>query len=1233
MSVKRVLLGSLCALAGFLLVLSAPAFGAGPETPEAPEVEVVEAIKATEARFHGTISPKVMVFPVEAGTYQFIYRPSTKDECKGAGEILAPPSPSVYFGVALEPVFETVGGLSAGSQYAVCLRIETTGGGEAVSVPLTFETATPPEAPLTASPAQDVTATTAKLEGTLNPDKEVMAGYYFAYEASATECTSGGATALESEAKVKAEKVTAALSELEPNTEYTFCLVARNAAEETTPGNTVSFKTAVSKPTVIGESVTGIRAKEVELEAVVNPSNESTECHFQYGEKIVSEHEVPCEQQGALGHVVPAPILEGGQQGVILDLSGLKQNTTYHYQVLLKNRTGETGQEAEVTTALHPETPRPEPASQITTTSATLNGVLNPKAPGNPGSYEFYYRQSASECEGGQRSGGSALGEEEEAVQAEVNGLLPGATYTFCLLARNAAGETALGSPTTFTTVPLAVTIESESSPDVSATEARLEAKINPGGGETAYHFEYGPAAGSYAASVPIPSGEIAGTLTGKSVSAVLTSLTPGTTYHYRVVAANALPGDVDGPDQTFTTLAAVGSGSPPSCPNEQLRAEQPYGLTLPDCRAYELVSPAEKNGSDATDPFADSTTRASVSGEAITYDSRGSFAEPAGASYEDQFLSRRGPDGWSTQSITLPYKAYQTAGLINPYRGLFFTPELSEGLAITDIPLTGESPPVWELYMADFANGSYRWLSRPSTGTEPYLESVEGAPLPLAASTDLSHVVFDEGEWVNGRAIPIAITNNGKDIVGSVIGSGDDVWHAVSADGSRVFLSSLESCGFGCSVPTALYVRENIEEEQSAIGAKGECTEPAKACTVEVSAGAARFWGASADGSTVFYTEGEDLHRYEVESGHTTAITSNGKVQGVVQISEDGSYVYFVAEGVLSGKNAEEHEPVAGQPNLYVSHEGGAPTFIATLAKGQRSGNGQEEIPGDESDWGRGFPQADPETNTAAVTLDGTRLAFESERSLTDYDNELAESSVETCDEIHGERKTNNNCQEIYLYDAETSRLVCASCNPSGARPIGPSSLRTGSQNKSVGASYRPRDFSEAGTLFFDSYDALVPHASDGRQNVYEFENGHVYPISDVAGGDESFFLDASANGENVFFGTADQLVAQDRDNRVDVYDARVGGGFSAPGSAPQCDNGDSCKPPATPQPGIFGAPASATFSGAGNITPVVSPAAPKKTTKKTVKCKKSLVKNKQGRCVKSKSKAKRPGRNRRGK
>ena len=66
-----------------------------------------------------------------------------------------------------------------------------------------------------------------------------------------------------------------------------------------------------------------------------------------------------------------------------------------------------------------------------------------------------------------------------------------------------------------------------------------------------------------------------------------------------------------------------------------------------------------------------------------------------------------------------------------------------------------------------------------------------------------------------------------------------------------------------------------------------------------------------------------------------------------------------------------------------------------------------------------------------------------------------------------------------------------------------------------------------------------------------------------------------------------------------------------------------------------LMGAPASATFSGPGNIAPPPPLVPAKVTKKKTVKCKKGFVKNKKGKCVRSKSKkkAKKSSANRRAK
>jgi hypothetical protein len=708
--------------------------------------------------------------------------------------------------------------------------------------------------------------------------------------------------------------------------------------------------------------------------------------------------------------------------------------------------------------------------------------------------------------------------------------------------------------------------------------------------------------------------------------------------------------------------LTASAAHAETLCPNEQLRAEQPYGLRLPDCRAYEMVSPLEKDDYDATSPAYDAT-RASLSGEALTWESEGSFVDAEGHQLLNQYLSRRGANGWSTESITPPYTAYFTEGR-DPYETMMFTPELSEGVAATDVPLTGESLPEYEnLYLANLAsmplsyrlvtNGTPYGVARHQIGSDP--------PEVAGVSTDLSHVVYTElehvSEWVNGKLSLTSITPEGGSMKSAEAGGSvqpgryfnparnNDLWRSVSADGSQVFFTGPDTAS--AETPDRqLYVREDGASTVEVSKSQRTPEDPAGPQS-------ARFWGASVDGSRVFFTScakltddatasteakgptscfpgergaGDDLYEYDLETGILTDLTVDkltaeklgdplgAKVLGVADISEDGSYVYFVAQGTLTtGTNAEGDEPVSEEPNLYVAHlENGSWTtkFVTTLVPPTSfigSGNGQEG--GDSDDW-----DESPALNTVRETPDGTHLAFLSTKSLTGYDN---------IDANTGKPDT-----EIFSYDALTERLTCVSCNPSDTQPIGPSSFDTRQQVPYALQGYTPRNYSaNGGRLFFNSEDALVPHDSNGRQDVYEWEqdgegsceqaSGCIYPISDVAGNYESFFLDASPSGNDVFFATEDQLVPSDTDFHVDIYDARVDGGFPVSTEPPSCDNGDSCKGPVSPQPGAFGAPASATFSGAGNLAPRSVEKPPPPTSSK---CKKGL-RRKHGKCVRKKA------------
>jgi hypothetical protein len=399
--------------------------------------------------------------------------------------------------------------------------------------------------------------------------------------------------------------------------------------------------------------------------------------------------------------------------------------------------------------------------------------------------------------------------------------------------------------------------------------------------------------------------------------------------------------------------------------------------------------------------------------------------------------------------------------------------------------------------------------------------------------------------------------------------------------------------------------------------------------------------------------------------------------VQGtVIAGGNESSYVYLVAKGALTSKtetNAQGKSAEAGKDNLYVLHyddqaKEWIPTFIAVLSED------------DGPDWAKGGKNLEKMTSRASP--DGEYLAFMSEESLTGYDNEDVTSVVP------GERRD----EEVYLYGAPSAgapsgRLVCVSCNPTGERPAGV--FDTHAANGGYGlfvdeqgiwsgglsggrwlagsvpgwtaalgtgvARYQSRYVSDSGRVFFDSPDGLVPQATNGLVGVYEYEpagtvssegvsvcsgatatfsavsDGCIGLISSGSAAEESVFLDASENGDDVFFLTSAQLVLEDKDTAFDVYDAHVCSSqapcSTEPVESPACRTEAACKAAPTPQPTIFGAGPSETFSGAGNPVSLPPPVVVPKTVVKSkpAKCKKGETRNKRGKCVPKKKKAKR--------
>ncbi len=913
--------------------------------------------------------------------------------------------------------------------------------------------------------------------------------------------------------------------------------------------------------------------------------------------------------------------------------------------------------------------------SQQQPRSVTLNGTVSPEGE-EVTSCVFEYGTSSSYGKSVLCSPASpGSGTNAVAVSAHLTGLTPETVYHYRLVASNSNGP----SPTADAQFTAGPVLGSESVANVADTSATLQAPIDANGSDAHYYFQYGPSVsyGSYAPAAP-PGVDIGSGVETQNFSAHVQELEPSTVYYYRAVVLQGGEEFAE-PDRTFTTQSAGGE------------------LTLPDGRAWELVSPPNKKGA-LIEPFSvGGQIQAASDGSGITYLSEGPAVgeNPAGKFLVSQALSERGPDGWRSQDLTLPadLPGEETSAskiAFGEREYTFFSQNLS--VAVAEPQLAGTpplSPEATErtLYLRDDLTGSFTPLvTKANVPAETEFgggENKEEQMHILDATPDLSHVVFasplaltseavSQGErawnlyeWSEGQLKLINILPDGNVAVGggepimlagenghSNDGAVGGTAHVISNNGRRIAWTIGSPWEPGQHY--GLYLRDLVEER-----------------TVQVGGTSAVFQDMNSDGSKLFYLERGELYEYDYATGKATDITADhgagensAEVQeSVSDVSEDGSYVYFVAGGALSAG------ATGGEDNLYLAHRGDGGwtiTFIATLSNLDRN-----SWYAPTSGWtNKGLRLPDV---SSRVSPDGSYLAFMSERSLTGYDNTDLNSGQPD--------------EEVYLYDAATQKLVCASCDPTGARPVGV--LDTGEEgtagdllvdreqtwgglgffgtgnhwlagsvpgwderDQNTGT-YQPRYLSDGGRLFFDSPDDLVPQATNGLENVYEYEppasgetatsdncttgsttfsvrsDGCVSLISAGTASRESAFYDASESGDDVFFITAAKLVSADYDGDYDVYDAHVCNSegvpcVNEPVTAPPCTSGDSCKAAPSPQPEIFGPAPSATFSGVGNVSeeakaqvrkkgkPKPKPKPKKKTKKKkrkTGKARKSRV------------------------
>jgi len=779
---------------------------------------------------------------------------------------------------------------------------------------------------------------------------------------------------------------------------------------------------------------------------------------------------------------------------------------------------------------------------------------------------------------------------------------------------------------------------------------ATLRAEINPkfwagSVGETNYYVQYGTAAcielGWGAPCVetqPSPPGVKlnAGAVNEavKITPLTLDGLGEDTTYRYRFVAESTGGGpvyglDPDGPEGEEEASFDDGLGGSfrtyrkeliQPCPANDTFRFGPSAL-LPDCRAYEMVSPPDKEGGDVValletrGSLPAVLSQSAISGTRLAYGSYRSFGGSPAGPYTSQYLAaRRDGVAWETHPISPPRgkQIYEGVGRQSDTEFKAFSTDLCQGWlqSFAEPPLEQLAPAgVSDIYRRtdqECGGPAYEGLNRtspPSKEGGAFQMELQGfsedGTSSVFVANDAVAVGGSEGIYQlygarDGAERFLCVLPGGAPFTGPCVAGGNtedvagktgreaNVLGAFAADGSRVYWTALEEDGAGSGGgPGEIYLRKNPFGEGPECGEEGSpCTVAASKAAEELESSAgSQFWSAAKNGSRALFTTGGTLYEYRAADETTHEIA--GEFEGFMGASDDATRSYFASKEALGGPNAEGKTAAVGEQNLYFHEVGGPLRFIGELVP---------EAPS------FGPLAALPRWHTSRVSPDGLHAAFKSRAALTGYDNtDLATGEADG---------------EVFLYEANANggggELLCVSCNPSGARPRGgfdQAEATAGQISVFETSLYGARVLAEDGSrLYFESYDSLLPRDSNGRKDVYQWEalgtggcnessssyslenRGCIDLISSGLSKLDSEFTDATPSGDDIFFATLSTLLPQDY-GLYDIYDARVGGGLpTPPGPEPECE-GEGCQnPPAPPE---FQMPATSNYQGPGNLAP----------------------------------------------
>ena len=852
--------------------------------------------------------------------------------------------------------------------------------------------------------------------------------------------------------------------------------------------------------------------------------------YFEWGET---------ESYGNTTPEAPAGTEPGYNPVAPVQITGLKANSTYHYRLVVKDPDGTVqSSDTPFTTAPAVSNLSTDPISALTNQSAELNASFD----GDGRETHYYFEWGPTTAYGNTTPvpPGSAVqapeGERIAVPPIAISGLQQGATYHYRVIASNSMGITE-GPDASFKTAepPLVADVRTR---EVLAGSAQLIGSVNPNLGQTTYRFEWGPS-NSYGNSVPVPDAAVGNGGSKEPVSAKVEGLTAGLTYHFRLVATNPY-GTTASPDQTFGFYPAI-------CPNSQLRQETGAN-SLPDCRAYELVTPGFGNGATImpqngpNSGFATNPAKLSFGKGFSAFPSEPQYGEPPN-NVGDLYIATRTDSGWYQRYIGLTGKeTTEMAGpptnfISNPFQGASTThnqlgvqvsPQMDR--AIDYVGGWGAIYPEKRLY-GDPSNAPYVWdtasgnlLERWPTnlGQVPGGAGFIGVP---QASANFSHFVFSSN---------VVFSDDGKGEASTQSFKFGDQGNPPARPKASIYDNDLKTG----TVKLASLKEDNQTQFQ---GFVYNLSEDGSHILMGEQETSFRLTEPVAPVSLTgpLYLRVNGVHTYEIAAGHPIRYVGS---------TADGETVYLTSPDQLTPDDTDTSN------DLFVWRQSD-PDSLTRISVGAGGAGGNSDSCAPESAWTTGcgvesvefYPFVDSKGNDGGIN--GV-----SDQSIAGKSGDIYFESPEQLDGAKGEVGRVN----LYLYRKGTVRFVATMdpsvyCTPPTTageltEPEAPILLPARCLNASVA---RMQVTADGEHMAFMTKSNVTSYDSGGKIEMYTYEpnSGRVTcvscrpdgqaPLGDTLGSQNGLFL---ANDGRVFFFTPDPLVPRDTDEVGDVYEYTEG-------------------------------------------------------------------------------------------